>query len=468
MHAFFLLGTSAFLMCLFFTPICRDLFFFFGLVDRPDGDRKFHLRAVPRMGGIPIALSYALALLLAFRMNPSGGRLYIQHHGVFTALLPAATVIFATGLLDDLIGLKPWQKLLGQLTGAVLAVALGASFSLHHVPVWLSAVVSVVWLVACANAINLIDGMDGLATGVGLLATLCTLVVAIRGGNIGLALATVPLAGCLLGFLRYNFSPASVFLGDCGSLTIGFVLGCFSLIWSQKDGTILGVVAPLMALALPLLDVLLAIGRRFLRSRPIFQGDRGHIHHMVLSKVSSPRSAVLVLYGVCCVSASLAILASMHGRNIGWVVLALFVFLVVVGIAHLGYVEFAAARKTVSTLFLRRAVQDQIFLQELDRRLDKADHPEEFWQIVCTAASHLSFSSAQMQLSGYGFHEHFTTGEEVPSCRIHLGLGEDGYLVLTRTDEHLPPRAMMSILAHLQTAIRAKQHTLVLTPQHAA
>ena len=464
MHALYLLGISAFLMCLYLTPICRDLFFFFGLVDQPDSDRKFHLRPVPRMGGIPIALSYGFALLLTWYFNPNGSRIYVQHQGVFLALLPAAAVVFTTGLLDDVFGLKPWQKLAGQLVGAILAVSLGASLSLNHVPFWVSACVSVVWLIACANAINLIDGMDGLATGVGLLATLCTLVVAIRGGNVGLALATVPLAGCLLGFLRYNFSPASVFLGDCGSLTIGFVLGCFSLIWSQKDGTVLGVVAPLMALALPLIDVCLAIGRRFLRARPIFQGDRGHIHHMVLSKGFSTRSAVLLLYGVCCICASLAILASMHNRGLGWPIFFLFCILVVVGIARLGYVEFAAARKIVSTLFLRRAVQDQIFLEELTLAMDKAENPDSWWQIVRTASSHLNFASAHMELFGCSFKEQFTDHHDSTSCSIHLGLGDGSFLLLTRTDEHLPPRAMMSILANLQNAIRSQVSALDLAP----
>src|SRR6201999_2943513 len=127
--------------------------------------------------------------------------------------------------------------------------------------------------------VNLIDGIDGLATGVGFFATVTMALAALMQGNITLAIAVVPLAGALLGFLRYNFNPASIFLGDSGSLLVGFLLGSFGILWSQKAATILGITAPMMAMAIPLLDTGLAIVRRFLRNRPIFEGDRGHIHH---------------------------------------------------------------------------------------------------------------------------------------------------------------------------------------------
>ena len=456
MHAFVLLGLSAFLLCLFFTPIFRDLFLRAGLVDHPDGERRFHIVAVPRMGGVPIVVSYAAALLLAVFFNPVGGRMYIQHQQLFTALLPAAAIIFVTGLLDDLIGLKPWQKLIGQFAGSILAVTLGVRLSLPHVSPALCAVISVVWLISCANAVNLIDGMDGLAAGVGLLASLCVLIVALREGNVGLALAVAPLAGCLLAFLRYNFAPASVFLGDCGSLTIGFVLGCFALIWSHAGSSLLGLSAPLMALALPLIDVCLAIGRRFLRSTPIFQGDRGHIHHMVLGLGFSTRAAALLLYGVCCISASLAILATFSNKSLAVPILALFLTLVVLGIGRLGYVEFSAVLKIFSTLLLRRAVQDQIYLEELRGELQVAADAEAWWRIVCRACTRLDFASARLELPGLSFYEQFVPTHELPACHIHLGLGTHGSLVLTRLAERSSPRAMMSVLHQLQMTIRDK------------
>src|SRR2546421_10492649 len=144
---------------------------------------------------------------------------------------------------------------------------------------WVSIPVTVIWLVGCTNAFNLIDGLDGLAAGVGLFATLTMVLSALANQNLDMAMVTIPLAGALLAFLRYNFNPASVFLGDSGSLTIGFLLGCFGALWSEKSVTLVALTVPILAVSIPLADVALSIARRFVRNRPIFQGDRGHIHH---------------------------------------------------------------------------------------------------------------------------------------------------------------------------------------------
>ncbi len=453
MQAFFILGISAFLICLVATPICRDLFKRWDLVDHPDSTRKFHLRAVPRMGGVPIILSYAAALGIAFLFNFSKSKLYVQHELLFYAVLPAAAIVFATGLLDDLRGLTPRLKLAGQFAAALLAVSLGARLSLPHVPLIVNGILSIVWLLACSNAVNLIDGMDGLATGISLLATMTTLLVALFSGNYGLALATVPLAGCLLAFLRYNFSPASVFLGDCGSLTIGFVLGCFGLVWSHRTGTMVGMVAPVMALSLPLLDTALAIGRRFLRSVPIFQGDRGHIHHRVQALGFSTRATALLLYAVCGIAASLAILESFIRTDLTLPIIVVFCFLVLVGIDRLGYVEFAAARKVLTHTVWRRTVQDHIFLEELNHNLLNADTLDQWWNVVTHACRKLDFTSAHMELNGYSFSEQFSGDPEDVTCRIDLDLGENGYLLLTRSSDEAPPN-MMAVLKQLQSSIK--------------
>ncbi len=463
MQAFFALGTSAFLICLVLTPICRDIFLRAGLVDQPDAHRKLHLRAVPRMGGIPIVLAYAGALGLVFLINPGGGKLYIQHERLFLELLPAAALIFLTGLLDDLIGLKPRQKLLGQLFASIVAVSFGARLQLSHFPVWVSCVLSVCWLIGCTNAVNLIDGMDGLATGVGLLATMTTLVVAILGHNMGLALATVPLAGCLLAFLAFNFNPASVFLGDCGSLTIGFVLGCFGLIWSQHTGTMLGMAAPLMALGLPLLDVCLAIGRRYLRNVPIFSADRGHIHHMLQNFGFSTRTAAFILYAVCCLFASFALIENFTSHMLSWIVLGLCGACVVAGINRLGYIEFIAAGRTLSHRTIRKAVLDEIYLEELNRSLDKADTFESWWAIARRACSDLHFHSAQVEYHGRTFHEQFGVTSQKPAFRIQIGLGDHGHLTLTRTPEAAPPRIMMAVLDRLHHSAEQNQFALAET-----
>ena len=177
-------------------------------------------------------------------------------------------------------------------------------------PGWLGLAVTALWLVGCSNAFNLIDGVDGLAVGAGLFATVTILLGALLNGNVRLALATMPLAGALAGFLRYNFNPASVFLGDSGSLTVGFLLGCYGVLWSQKSATMLGMTAPLMALAVPLIDTGVAVARRFLRGQPIFSADARHIHHRLLARGLTPRKVALLLYGACGVAAGLSLVGS--------------------------------------------------------------------------------------------------------------------------------------------------------------
>ena len=198
------------------------------MVDHPDGIRKIHERAVPRVGGIPIALSYVGAYLVLIFSPLSGGDWLAQELPLVWSMMPAAGLAFGTGLLDDLWGLKPYEKLAGQLLSAGLAYWAGvriASIAGYSISDWWSLPLTILWLVGCTNAFNLIDGMDGLATGIGLLATLTIFIAALFQNNTPLALATVPLAACLLGFLRYNFNPASIFLGDSGSMLGGFSVG---------------------------------------------------------------------------------------------------------------------------------------------------------------------------------------------------------------------------------------------------
>ncbi len=452
-----LLGVSSFLLCLLLTPLCRDLFIRAGLVDRPDAERKFHLRAVPRVGGIPIVLacSGAFAMLYWFFGN-RGGRIYIQHGQILHAVLPASVVIFSVGLLDDLVGLKPWQKLLGQIVAASLAIYFGVQLSTTHMPHFVGILASMIWLICCTNAVNLIDGMDGLATGVSLLSTLTTLVVALMYGRYGLALATAPLAGALLAFLRYNFSPASVFLGDCGSLTVGFMLGCFGLVWSQHTVSLIGLAAPLMALALPLTDVGLAVTRRFLRNAPIFGADRGHIHHRILALGFSTSRAALILYGACCATATMALVMTMDPRRLGWPMLIIFFLFTGLGIRQLGYVEFSAAKKLLSRTSLRRAVQEEIHLEELRTALTDADTIEDCWVVVRSACRELRFASAQLKVDGVSYYEEFLPTRHGSSFDIELTLGHQSWLVLSHPAEEDSSRMSMAVLNQLQSAMRSR------------
>src|SRR5713101_8634229 len=301
MYLILTLGFISFVFSLLLTPLVRDTFLKWGLVDHPDQIRKRHASPTPRVGGIAIVISYLAAFGIVLSLPFAYRSVVIKALPDVWIILLAAAIVFATGLLDDLIGLKPWQKLLGQLAGASVAVAAGVQIhvgSQYSMEAWWSIPISLIWLLGCTNAFNLIDGLDGLAAGVGLFATITMLLAALTQNNLEMTLVTMPLVGCLFGFLRYNFNPASVFLGDCGSLLIGFLLGCFGVLWSQKSPTMVAVAIPIVSLGLPILDVAFAVLRRFLSHKRLFAPDREHIHHKLLGRGISHRQTVLLLYSV--------------------------------------------------------------------------------------------------------------------------------------------------------------------------
>jgi UDP-GlcNAc:undecaprenyl-phosphate GlcNAc-1-phosphate transferase len=296
-------------------------------------------------------------------------------------------------------------------------------------PSWAGFGLTLLWLVGCANAFNLIDGMDGLAAGAGLFATVTILLGALLTNNVPLALATVPLAGALLGFLRYNFNPASIFLGDSGSLTLGFLLGCYGVIWGQKSATALGMTAPLMALAIPLLDTAIAIVRRFLRQRPIFAADSGHIHHRLLARGLAPRKVALLLYGACGVAASLSLLASLARNQFKGLIIVLFCGAVCIGVRHLGYVEFSmAGRMFLSGAFLHR-LNNELALQAFEEDLRAASTPDQLWETVSAASRNFGFNHVELKFDGHYFGEISPEMDENPALNVHIPL-QDGRLVL--------------------------------------
>jgi len=404
MYSLCFVTIAACVLSLVLTPLVRDWSLRLGLVDVPDRRRKLHARATPRTGGVAIMLSYlgAYALLLLLPLQASGliaGRL-----SMVWRLTPPVLLVFFTGLVDDWRSLKPWQKLSGQVIAAGWVYVEGVRISSvggFEVPPWCSLPLTLAWLVLSSNAFNLIDGMDGLAAGVGIMATATTFIAGMLHGDITLGLATAPLAACLLGFLRYNFSPASIFLGDSGSLSIGFLLGCYGVIWSEKSATMLGMAAPAMALALPLFEVVLSVVRRFLRAAPIFTSDRGHIHHLLLDRGFTPRRAALLLYGVCGLGAVLSVLGTL-GTRYAAVVVALFGIGAYLGVRVLRYAEFEAAQRFLRD-GLRPTLSAHVQLELLERSLASAGSVAECWKALELAARSLGYSQMVARLSGIEF-----------------------------------------------------------------
>jgi UDP-GlcNAc:undecaprenyl-phosphate GlcNAc-1-phosphate transferase len=280
----------------------------------------------------------------------------------------------------------------------------------HPLSIWLEYPLTVFWLLLTSNALNLIDGLDGLCAGMGLLSTLALFTAAVLHGNYALAKVTFPLAGALLGFLCYNLNPATVFLGDSGALLIGFLLGCYGMIWTQKSSTLLSMLVPLLALSIPLLDVSLAVLRRFLRNQPIFSADRGHIHHRLLDRGLTPRQAVWVLYVVAALAASLALLASSTiSRPYQTLVVLLFCLAAWAGVQKLGYPEFDIAGRLLFRGEFQRTMDSRLKVEALTTALEQAATDDQWWEALVKARTTLDL--VVLRWSGdEGIRESITPG----------------------------------------------------------
>ena len=376
-------GVKALLVSVILTPILRDVFRSYNIVDRP-GHRRIHRHPVPRIGGIPIAIAYGIAIFpLSDPDTALGGPLW--------KLLPGAVIVFLTGLLDDFFSLKPAVKLGGQIAAALLVfhsgLSVGTLGSETPLPLWLNLPLTVFWVLLTTNALNLIDGLDGLCAGIGMVATLALFGAAALYGNRALEYATLPLVCALLGFLVYNASPATVFLGDSGALLIGFLLGCYGMIWTQKTSTMLSLLMPLIALSVPLLDVSVAVLRRLLRQQPIFSADSAHIHHRLLDRGLSPKGAVLVLYLFAATAAALALLLIAPQlaafRN---ALLVLLIAAVGVGLRELRYKEFDFLGRILFGGELQRNLHETLRLDKLRTELKAAATREEWWRALAEIA----------------------------------------------------------------------------------
>jgi UDP-GlcNAc:undecaprenyl-phosphate/decaprenyl-phosphate GlcNAc-1-phosphate transferase len=318
-----------------------------GWVDRPDSSRKLHAAPVPRVGGIAIYLSLLLALgCLCLLPTVIATQFRTQ---LFNAgkLLAVSGMMLLIGLWDDLKNLKPWTKFAAQTLVAIVAWSLGfrilaswasegTIFSLGI----LSLPLTILWIVGITNAFNLIDGMDGLSAGAALFATASMLVPSFGEGFFLSAIMLLALAGSIIGFLRFNFNPASIFLGDSGSFLLGSMLSLMAVEYSYKSTAAFAIGVPIVALGLPVLDTLMVILRRFLNGKPIFRGDRRHIHHILIERGFKPRNAVILLYGVCGLFGMFSLLVlNPSGKAIG-IVLVMLGSCICVGVQQLHCSEF--------------------------------------------------------------------------------------------------------------------------------
>lgn len=290
----------ALVVALLITPWVRKAAFKIGAMDQPD-QRKVHTGVMPRMGGLAVFLAFAVAVLLTQQLDSK-----------LIGLLLGGVLIVSLGVLDDIKGLPAKVKLVGQIAAAAVVIPFGIqvefitnpiSGEMLHLGLW-GIPVTIFWIISVTNAVNLIDGLDGLAGGTSLIAALTIAAVTWRqstllgGAGMEVVALALILAFAILGFLKYNFYPAKIFLGDTGSMFLGYALGTLAIMGVAKTATAISVIVPIVILGIPLMDVFFAILRRYQSHRPIFQPDKEHLHHRLMALGLSHKQTVLAIYGV--------------------------------------------------------------------------------------------------------------------------------------------------------------------------
>lgn len=367
MYNFYIFVTALF-MSLIMVPAVRKWAFDSGAVDFP-GERRVHSRAVARTGGVAIYIPFLFSILVYSDMNRE-----------VRGILAGSLIIFFTGLIDDLYQLSPRRKFVGQFSGCVVAVLvgelyltnLGDLFGLGEILLadWLGIGLSLFALVGVVNSINLIDGLDGLAAGISVICLLAFCWLGLREHNFTVLALSVGMLGALLGFLKYNAFPAKIFMGDAGSLVVGFVLGCLAIVMTQGEGRTVSAVVPLMILSVPITDTLIVMLGRALHGRNPFYPDRTHLHHKIM-ELGFEHSLTVLL--ICSLSLAWALLALAFRSSPAFV---MFAFLVIGTILLHLVLNFLVIRKDHLQVFghhLRgqvRTTRVQVYIEKFSGTID--------------------------------------------------------------------------------------------------
>lgn len=298
-------GVIAFIVSYILTPYMARVGKKQNMVDIP-GHRKIHQEAVPNLGGIVIFFGFLLSLLFV-----------TQIEGQLRVLLIGGVIILLLGVVDDIANLSPKHKFVIQMLPALIVIIYNSDLINNFIVNQLKSLdllgyllypILIFWIVGVTNSINIIDGLDGLACGVSFIALVTFLILGLRQ-NLGvLSLISIALAGSMLAFLRFNFYPAKIFLGDSGSTFAGFMLASVGALWVLNSGNAFFIFIPIIILALPIFDTLFAIWRRYRGHHPIFQADKGHLHHRLLARGISHKNIVLILWGVSAICSLIALI----------------------------------------------------------------------------------------------------------------------------------------------------------------
>jgi len=335
---------GSFALTYILVPFITRLAFKVGAVDTPCA-RKVHCKPMPRLGGLAIYLGFIVMIFLTQPMTEQ-----------VIGLIIGSTIIALIGVIDDIKDISPKVKLAGQILAAGILVFFNVSVTFITHPLfgetvplgYLSIPVTILWVVGITNAVNLIDGLDGLAAGTSTIAAITLAVVGYTEGQFLMVTMALMLAASTLGFLKYNFHPARIFMGDSGSMFLGFNLSALAVLGVAKSVTIISVFVPILILGIPIFDTLFAIVRRYINAQPIFKADKEHLHHCLLNMGLTHKQTVLVIYGINLFLGGTGILLTYLTTAQGMLILAVISTMMLWGAQKVGVIGSKSVAETLS------------------------------------------------------------------------------------------------------------------------
>lgn len=437
---------AAFVVCLLLTRVVLAAARSWGLVDRPDGRRKIHKSPTPVAGGVAIYLSASVCLGIAALLMPFWTEALAARGRTLLALFAAASVIAIVGVWDDMRGLRGRYKLVGQILAAGIIVWVGdirvESFSVfdHTFSLGNLAIpVTMFWLLGAINSLNLIDGIDGLLGTVGLILCLTIGGMAFLNGNFAAACVAVTLAGAILAFLGYNFPPASIYLGDAGSMLIGLVVGSLAIMASLKGPATVALAAPLAVMIIPIFDTSAAIIRRKLTGRSIYTTDRGHLHHVLMWNGLSNQRVLVTVGLLCALAGAGALITSWRKNELYAVVAAAAVVFSLVAFRLFGRAELLLVKERLLAFVASvRHRHEHGRIHQSQVHLQGSGDWNALWSELTQAAEELRLRSLTLDVNAPAIHEGFHArwqrvhrdDDEAPGVwRVHVPLAAHGHVV---------------------------------------
>jgi len=389
------------------TPLLIELARRRGWVDAPNA-RSLHRQPIARLGGVAIFFAMMLATLPVLFVHNAVGDTFRDLGIKIVALLAGGALMFAIGLYDDLKGMRARTKLAAQLIAAVGVCACGIhiqSFSVSglftlNFGIW-GCPITILWIIGITNAVNLIDGLDGLAAGIAAIACGAIAVLAVISGNVVLAILMLALLGSVTGFLFFNFSPAKIFMGDCGSLFIGFTIATASVLTASKSTTLVGIALPILVLGIPIFDTFFSMLRRFLQRRGIMSADRGHFHHRLLDLGFSQHHVAVIAYLVTLLLAGMGFFLLATRSTASIIVFLCSLLLLMLVFRIIGSVRL---RETLAGIRQRSDLShdqrsEQKNFEESQLHFSNADTFDTWWECICVAAVKLQFAHLTLSLT---------------------------------------------------------------------